>query len=85
MSETDRIRVPTNGRHPSLEAVGDRPASGDAPAGRAADPADDPLGEAGPDLRIAFTPGQVAAGFGILAGLLLLLAGARRRGKGSRG
>jgi hypothetical protein len=77
MSETDRISVPTNGHHPPLEAVGDRT----APAG--AD--DDPLGETGPDLRIAFTPGQLAAGFGILAGLLLVIAGARRRGKGPQG
>ena len=85
MSETDRIRVPTNGHHLPLEAVGDRSGSGDAPAGRAADAADDPLGESGPDLRIAVTPGQLAAGFGILAGLVLLIAGSRRRGKGPRG
>jgi hypothetical protein len=86
MSETDRIRVPTNGHHRPLEAVGDHAASGDAPrAAEAAETADDPLGETGPDLRIAVTPGQLAAGFGILAGLVLLIAGSRRRGKGPQG
>ena len=81
MSETDRIRVPTNGHHPPLEAVG----NGAAPADPSAATADDPLGETGPDLRFAFTPGQVAAGLGIVAGLLLLIAGSRRRGKDRQG
>ena len=85
MSETDRIRVPTNGHHPPLEAVGDRAAADDAPSSAPSGAADDPLGETGPDLRIAFTPGQLAAGLGILAGLVLLVAGSRRRGKGPQG
>ena len=48
-------------------------------------PADDPLGETGPNVRIEVSPGQLAAGFGILAGLVLLIVGSRRRGKGPQG
>ena len=82
MSETDRIRVPTNGHRPQLEAVADQgaPASG-AGSGQG----DDPLGETGLDPRITVTPGQVVAGFGVLAGLLLVLAGVIRRGRGGKG
>lgn len=32
-----------------------------------------------PDLRIAVTPAQAAVGFGVIASLVLLLLGARRR------
>jgi hypothetical protein len=68
MSDSDRIRVPTNGHRVSLETL-------DSPV------ADEPPSKAlaGQDLRIAFTPGQLAAGFGILAGLILVLVGTRRR------
>lgn len=70
MSEdTDRIPVPTNGRGPHPDA--------------APPPADESPGSAGKplsrDQTVSFTPNQLAAGFGIIAGLLLLFVGARRR------
>ena len=71
MGETDRVRVPTNGHRPALGAV-------DPADGTPASTDDDPTP---PDDRIAFTPGQLAAGFGVLAGLILLLVGTRRRGR----
>jgi predicted outer membrane lipoprotein len=37
------------------------------------------------DLRIAVSPAQAAAGFGIIAALILLLVRSRRRGKGDQG
>jgi hypothetical protein len=68
----DRVAVPTNGHHPALTD----------------DPADLPPG-AGPDTRSqepapavpTVSPGQVIAGFGIMAALILLILG-RRRGRG---
>lgn len=63
MGESDRIRVPTNGQRPALEPV-------------ATDERPEP--PPSPDLRIAVTPGQLAAGFAVLAGLVVLLAGRRR-------
>ena len=73
MGETDRVSVPTNGHRPALEAI-------DTDDGSPA--ATDPASPAEPvDPRIVFTPAQVAAGFGILAGLILLLVGSRRRGR----
>ncbi len=77
----DRIAVPTNGHRPPL--------STEAPAAAALDPAltapaataPAPAGGLSTDeLRVAFTPGQVAAGFGIIAALILLVVG-RRRGR----
>jgi hypothetical protein len=68
VTSPDRLAVPTNGHRPALtdEAL-------DAPS---VDPAD-------ADLVVTpnITPGQVIAGFGILAALLLLVLG-RRRGRG---
>ena len=67
MTSPDRLAVPTNGHRPALtdEAL-------DAPA---VDPADADL-VATPNV----TPGQVIAGFGIVAALILLFLG-RRRGR----
>jgi hypothetical protein len=95
MSEdTDRIPVPTNGKGPhrdTLEAATTpAPKPPSAPAGRTKAT---PVGEAPDDAAadggavpreqtIAFTPNQLAAGFGIVAGLLLLFAARRRRGRG---
>jgi hypothetical protein len=71
--DTDRIAVPTNGRRPHPAAV-EEPATTD-PSQREA--ADDTSDEA---LAVAFSPKQLAVGFGILASLLVLIAGwARRR------
>ena len=67
--DTDRIPVPTNGRGP-------HPAP--APLA-AAGPAEPPAAPSELELSVAFTPKQIAVGFGILASLLLLLAGLVRR------
>lgn len=76
--DTERIPVPTNGRSPM-------PA--DVPSERRQTaPAADDAGAAVPrDQTVAFTPNQLAAGFGIVAGLVLLFVGARRRRGGSSG
>ena len=67
----DRIAVPTNGHHPALtEDALDAPAT-DASAG---------AGERATAVP-AVTPGQVIAGFGIIAALVVLLLG-RRRNRG---
>jgi hypothetical protein len=73
--ETDRIPVPTNGRrpHPPLAP----PAAAGAPG-----PAAPGYYEAGPselELSVAFSPRQLAIGFGILASLVLLVGGLARR------
>jgi hypothetical protein len=72
MGESDRVRVPTNGHRPPLGA--------DAERGDAAPAVPDPVVETElPDPRLVISPTQLAAGFGILAGLIVLLA--RRRGR----
>jgi len=72
--ETDRIPVPTNGNGP--HSMRDTPPEAAPPAN-----GPEPL-----PTTVAFTPTQLAVGFGILASLLLLAAGwLRRRGTGSRG
>ncbi len=83
MSKTDdRIPVPTNGHRPP--AAAGRPTGAAAPAASpsaAADPSahdDEPAGEP----KMLFTPGQAAVGFGIIAGLILLVLGRRRGRKG---
>ena len=90
-SEDDRIPVPTNGRRP--KPVPTEPALGPAaalsaalaeaqPASQAAEPSP---AAAGP-VTVAFTPTQLAVGFGIVASLVLLVAGRiRRRGRSGRG
>ena len=81
MSEdTDRIPVPTNGTgpHPGPDVPAGR--TGATPVGEASgDEHDD--GAVPRDQTMAFTPNQLAAGFGIVAGLLLLFAARRRRGR----
>ena len=86
----DRIPVPTNGHH-RLPAEDDAPGSPGVAAatvaraldeeGLDAPSATDPIDEATDAPRIIVTPGQATAvGFGILAGLALLVLG-RRRGR----
>ena len=72
--DTDRIHVPTNGRGPHLEDDGT--AAGAAATGRTDGPPGVPVPR---DQTVPLTPTQLAAGFGIVAGLLLLFVGARRR------
>ena len=83
-SENDRIPVPTNGRRP--KPIPTEPALGPAaalPAALAAEPS--PAAPAAPP-TVAFTPTQLAVGFGILASLVVFVAGRiRRRGRSGRG
>ena len=67
----DRIAVPTNGKGPH-------------PVEEAAPVAD---AQSSPPATVAFTPTQLAVGFGILASLVLIVVGRmRRRGRsGPRG
>jgi hypothetical protein len=67
----DRVAVPTNGHR---RALTDEPF--DAPSIEADFGALDPPAPTVP----AFTPGQLIAGFGIIAALILLILG-RRRGR----
>jgi len=75
----DRIPVPTNGHHPPL---GRGPEGHPDAAGPASTTAPRPARRvpAAPDLRIAVTPATAAAGFGVLAAIILLILGRRRRG-----
>ena len=66
--ESERIQVPTNGHGP--RAI-DEPADADDGSGR-------------DDSTLAFTPAQLAIGFGIIASLLVLLVGRLRRRGDSR-
>jgi hypothetical protein len=72
VTSSDRLAVPTNGHHPALT---DDPL--DAPSIEADFGAEDRPAPA----LVNVSPGQVIAGFGILAALILLLIG-RRRGRG---
>ena len=77
MSSADRVAVPTNGHHPALtdDAL-------DAPHHDATGSDNTPAEPAETSSAMpAVTPGQVIAGFGVLAALALLLLG-RRRGRG---
>lgn len=69
--ETDRIAVPTNGRGPHA-VPGATPATPEPPA----------PGTSAEELSVAFTPKQLAIGFGILASLLLIVASRMRRRSG---
>ncbi len=65
--DVDRITVPTNGRgpHPVVPPALDDPADDDTPI-----PSPIPL-----------SSGQLIVGFGVIASLILLLLGRRRRGR----
>jgi len=70
--ESDRIAVPTNGRGP--HPIGDT-------ATASASGATSPGAPTEEEMSVAFSPKQLAIGFGIIASLALLLIGrARRRG-----
>ena len=84
MTDSDRIAVPTNGHRKRL-AGEDETAVVTAPPTSDAAPTKPETEERGlviegADMRIAFTPGQLAAGLGIVAGVILLVMGSRRRG-----
>ena len=68
--DTERIPIPSNGTGPMPPIAPTVPATDRRGATATVVPRDQTVG---------FTPNQLAAGFGIVAGLLLLLVGARRR------
>ncbi len=71
--DTDRIAVPTNGRRPkAVPTAGGRPTT----------PEPAPPGTSDEELSVAFTPKQLAIGFGIIASLVLIVAGRMRRRSG---
>jgi hypothetical protein len=76
--DTERIPIPTNGTGPKATAPIAPPPI--APPTAATPDRRGATGDVVPrDQTVAFTPNQLAAGFGIVAGLLLLFVGARRR------
>jgi hypothetical protein len=72
MSSPDRVAVPTNGHRPALQDDALEAPSVEADDGASARPAPSVGG---------VTPGQLIAGFGVIAALVLLLVG-RRRSRG---
>ncbi len=89
-SETDRVTVPTNGRKPraaakpkaatSTRRVKAAVADADAPAAEDATAKRQPAVKVtSPELTVAVTPAQIAVGFGVIAGIILLVLGRRRR------
>jgi hypothetical protein len=84
----DRVPVPTNGHHRPLPAetpTGEPAPAADAASAPAADAtalaaAAGPAASGSTDPRIVISPTQLAVGFGILAGAVLVLLG-RRRGR----
>lgn len=73
--DTERIPVPTNGTGRTSPAA----TGPGTPATPGTERRGAPPGVVPRDQTVAFTPNQLAAGFGIVAGLLLLFVGARRR------
>ena len=66
--ETERIPVPTNGKGPH-------------PIDRGSPPPDPPDSPSDSPSTVAFTPTQLAVGFGIIASLIVLGAGWLRRNR----
>ena len=73
-SDDERIPVPTNGQRPPVTPPEATPPEATPPE------ATPPAVASALGLAVAFTPGQIAAGFGIIAALIVFIAG-RRRGK----
>jgi hypothetical protein len=73
--EIDRIPVPTNGRGPRPVEPAEPSTAAPGATSATSDEADRAL------QTVAFSPTQLAVGFGILASLILLVLG-RRRGRG---
>jgi hypothetical protein len=67
--DPDRIAVPTNGRGPHPLVTPEPAAPSEADSGA---PSDE-------EMSTAFSPKQLAIGFGIIASLILLLIGSARR------
>ena len=71
----DRIPVPSNGHHPPMDTA--RDAEPDLSPAPRRTPAPGEI--AGADLRVAVSPAQLAVGFGVVAAIILAVAGRRRR------
>ena len=70
--DQDRIAIPTNGKGPHSVPAPVSVSSVNAPSSPTGAPTQE-------ELSTAISPRQLAVGFGILASLLLLLAGLARR------
>lgn len=83
--DDDRVRVPGNGHDrtvtldPASSLVPAMPASAASATSTSRRPAGPAIGRA--DVTLSVTPGQLAVGFGIVASLILLALGRRRRGR----
>ena len=86
--DTDRIAVPTNGHKPRPSRRKARPAA-EAPVLASTTPPaaietpDRATKVTSPEMTVSVTPAQIAVGFGVIAGIILLVLG-RRRGRGRR-
>jgi len=80
-TEPDRIAVPTNGRRPHPVTTSTEPAVGSGSESGVEETAAVPSDA---DLASAVSPKQLAVGFGVVASILLLVAGRvlRRRTRG---
>jgi hypothetical protein len=80
-TEPDRIAVPTNGRRPHPVATPSEPAAGSAATATTEETGAVPTDA---ELASAVSPKQLAVGFGVVASLLLIVAGRvlRRRSRG---
>ncbi len=80
-TEPDRIAVPTNGRRPHPVTTPTEPAVGSASVSRVEESG---AVQTDADLASAVSPKQLAVGFGVVASILLLVAGRvlRRRTRG---
>lgn len=83
-ADPDRIAVPTNGHKPPPVASPLMPLRGEPPTADPSAPASSAGSLTDQDFSVAFTPKQVAIGFGIVASLILLLAARARRGRSGR-
>ena len=80
-TDPDRIAVPTNGRRP--HAVTTPTAEPEAPAEAPSSGSGVPAVPSDAELATALSPKQLAVGFGVIASILLLVAGRvlRRRSR----
>ena len=77
--DTDRIAVPTNGHTPrAFEASPDQAPTTQPDAIQPPDPVPTVTSS---EMTVSVTPAQIAVGFGVIAGIILMVLG-RRAGRG---